>query len=264
MDPIAQFKENQAKSWASFTPFEMFTSGAAPRLTRFAGISAGTKTLDVGCGTGVAAITAARLGARVTGVDLTPELLTRARDSAKLAQVEVDWHQGDVEALPFADDSFDTVISQFGHMFAPRPEVAVKEMLRVLRPGGTIAFSTWPPELFTGRLFKTISAYLPPPPPGVAAPPEWGDPSVIRERLGTGVKDLSFDRDLIRFTALSPQHARAFMEHNLGMLIKLVQMLTPEPAKLSALRKDIDEAIGAYFENNYLRQDFLITRATKR
>ena len=86
------------------------------------------------------------------------------------------------------------MLSQYGHIFAPRPDVAVKEMLRVLKPGGTIAFSTWPPELLVGRRFAQVARYLPPPPIPVAPPPLWGDPTVIRERLGAAVKDIVFDR----------------------------------------------------------------------
>jgi SAM-dependent methyltransferase len=96
--------------------------------------------------------------------------------------------------LPFEDGAFDVVLSQFGHMFAPRPELAVSEMLRVLKVGGTIAFSTWPPDLLMGRIFSLRARYMPPPPPGVAPPVQWGDQGVIRERLGNGVRDLVFDK----------------------------------------------------------------------
>ena len=105
-------------------------------------VKAGQRVLDVACGTGVVAVTAARAGAIVTALDLTPELLVRARENSKIAEVNVDWHEGDVEKLPFENAAFDVVLSQYGHMFAPRPEIAVAEMLRVLKPGGTIAFST--------------------------------------------------------------------------------------------------------------------------
>src|SRR5437762_5497353 len=143
-DAIAKFKEAQKQGWAHFAPLESMTTPTAARLAKFAGVQSGQRVLDVACGTGVVAITAARIGANVTGLDLTPELLERARENSGVAEVDVDWHEGDVEALPFPDGAFDVVLSQFGHMFAPRPEVAIREMLRVLKPGGTIAFSTWP------------------------------------------------------------------------------------------------------------------------
>jgi SAM-dependent methyltransferase len=114
------------------------------------------------------------------------------------------------------DAAFDVVVSQFGHMFAPRPDVAIREMLRVLKRGGVIAFSTWPPELFTGKMFGLMGKYAPPPPAGVSPPGQWGDPNVIRERLGAAVKDIAFARDVMRFQMLSVQHYRVFMETNFG------------------------------------------------
>src|SRR5436190_3727081 len=215
-DPLARFKEAQREGWAHFAPLEALTTPAAAELVRRASPRAGQRVLDVACGTGVVAVTAARLGARVSGLDLTPELLERARENARIAGVDIEWHQGDVEQLPFADRTYDMVLSQFGHMFAPRPDVAIAEMLRVLKPGGTIAFSTWPPELFIGRMFKLVASYLPPPPPGVAPPPLWGEPTVIRERLGEKVKDIVFDRDTIWSVALSLPHHRHMMEKTAG------------------------------------------------
>lgn len=265
MDPISQFKANQKVIWAGFAALENFTAGGAPRLVRFANIERGSKVLDVACGTGVVALTAARRGAKVTGLDLTPELILRAKENSAIMNVEVEWQEGDAEALPFGDGRFDVVVSQFGHMFAPRPEIVVSEMLRVLRPGGTIAFATWPPELYTGALFTLIGKHSPSaPPPGVAAPPQWGDPNIVRERLGSKVGDLVFDRDLLRLPALSPQHCRAFMEQHVGPVSRLVQALNSEPTKLAAFRREFDELIGRYFEDNFMRQDYLLTRAIKR
>src|SRR5215470_8216643 len=181
-DPFFQFKQAQKQGWSHFAPLEALTIPQAARLVRHAKVKTGDRVLDVGCGTGVASITAARAGAKVTGLDLTPELLQRARENARISEVQVDFHEGDAESLPFVDSSFDLVLSQFGHMFAPRPELAVAEMLRVLKPGGTIAFSTWPPQLYVGRSMALMGKYLPPP-PGLLSPALWGDPTVVRERL---------------------------------------------------------------------------------
>ena len=263
-DPLARFKEAQREGWAHFAPLEALTTPPAAELVRRASPRAGQRVLDVACGTGVVAVTAARLGARVTGLDLTPELLERARENARIAGVEIEWHQGDVEQLPFADGTYDMVLSQFGHMFAPRPDVAIAEMLRVLQPGGTIAFSTWPPELCIGRLFALNGRYLPPPPPGVVPPHLWGDPNVVRERLGDAVKELRFDRATMRVSALSPQHNRTAMEKTAGPILKLVESLTAtDPARLETYRREFEATIADYFEDNVLRQDYLLTRATK-
>ncbi len=263
MDPIEKMKAAAREGWSTFVPFEMITAGVAPELVRFAAISSGMRVLDVGCGTGVVALTAARAGARATGADLTPALLERGRENATVAGLDVDFREADVEALPFADGEFDAVLSQFGHMFGPRPDVTVSEMLRVLKPGGTIAFSTWPPELFTGRMFALIGKYSPPPPAGVVPPATWGDPSVVRERLGSAVHGLTFDRACMRFPTISPAHMRQFLENNVGPISRVIETLAAEPATLAEFRAEIETLIGLYFHNNVVRQDFLMTRAVK-
>jgi SAM-dependent methyltransferase len=263
MDAFADFKAAQKAGWKYFAPLQAFTTLAAARLVRHARIVAGSHVLDVACGTGVVAITAARLGARATGLDLTPELLETARSNASTAAVKIDWHEGDVEHLPFEAGTFDAVLSQFGHIFAPRPDVAIGEMLRVLKPGGTIAFTTWPPELFMGRLFALIGRNMPPPPPGVAPPPQWGDPNTIRERLGTAVSDITFARDRIPAPALSAQHFREMTERTAGPVLKLVEALSADPGKLAAFRREVDALTSEYLEDNIVSQDYLMTRAVK-
>src|SRR5215217_7508383 len=138
-------------------------SGAAP----------GMELLDVACGAGNATVPAAREGARVTGLDFSPDLLAIARERAADAMVEVDWVEGDAQALPFDDASFDRVISTFGHMFAPDHERTAAEMQRVCRPGGTIAIACWTPECSIGRMLRTI-AELVRPPQGGQPPIRWG------------------------------------------------------------------------------------------
>jgi hypothetical protein len=133
-----------------------------------------------------------------------------------------------------------------------------------LKPGGTIAFSTWPPELIIGRLFALTSRYLPPPPPGVAPPPLWGDPSIVRERLGSAVKDLSFDRGLMLVPALSPAHFRANTEAGGGPMRRVVANLSAtDPDRLAAFRAEYDAITAEYLDDNLVRQSFLMTRATK-
>lgn len=265
MDPFAQFKQVQREGWSHFSPLETFTTPSAARLVGLADVREGQQVLDVACGTGVVAITAARRGARVTALDLTPELLAHAREHAAVAGVEVSWHEGDAEALPFDPDTFDVVVSQYGHMFAPRADVAIAEMLRVLRPGGTIAFSTWPPELFVGRTFAMVGRYMPPPPPGLSPPPLWGDPTVIRERLGDKVSGLRFDRATMLVPALSPAHHRTVFERTAGPVIKLVELLSKtDTAKLAAFRAEYEALVSEYLDQNVVRQDYLLTRATKR
>jgi SAM-dependent methyltransferase len=262
-DPFETFKAAQKVGWACFAPLAAHTTSPAARLLKHAKVRAGQSVLDVGCGTGVVAVTAARAGARVTGLDLTPALLERARENAQIAEVSLDWQEGDAENLPFDNGAFDVVLSQFGHMFAPRPEVATAEMLRVLKPGGTIAFATWPPELLTGRLFAITMRYAPPMPPGVAPSTLWGDPGVVSQRLGQSVQDVVFDRATMLVPALSLQHFRITLERTAGPLIKVVETLSADPEKLSAFRNELDTLIEEYYEENTVRQDYLLTRASK-
>ena len=265
-DPFANFKAAQREGWGSFIPVEIMTTPPAAKLVKFAQVCAGQHLLDVGCGTGIVAITAALRGAKVCGLDLTPALLERAKKNALIAGVDVEFIEGDAEALPYPDASFDVVLSQFGHIFAPRPALAVKEMLRVLKSGGRIAFSTWPPEHFTGRMFSLIARHMPPPQPGAdvpAPPPLWGDPNIVRERLGASVTDLKFARDTLIVPALSLAHFRAAQEATIGPLTKLVDSMKNDPDKLAQLRAEFDGLAADVFDENTIHMAFLMTRATK-
>ena len=265
MDPMAEFKTKQRETWTlgNFGDMAVFTTPVAGHLVRFARVKDGHAVLDVGTGTGVVAITARNMGAKVTGLDLTPALLAQAKENEAVAGYDdIAWHEGDAEALPFADESFDVVLSQFGHMFAPRPEVAVSEMLRVLKPGGTVAFATWPGEQLIGRQFSLNAKYVPPP-QGVASPVQWGDVATVRQRLGDNIKDLHMERGIMSIPALSPKHLRLFLETKTGPFVRTAQALQHDPAKLEAWRNEIDEVLGEYLHDNVVRHEYLLTRATK-
>ncbi|MGV8840100.1 MAG: class I SAM-dependent methyltransferase [Bauldia sp.] len=263
-DPFAQLKQRQREMWASFAPTAIFTTPVAAHLVEFAGIRAGEAVLDVGTGTGVVAISAARMGATVTGLDLTPPLLAAARENASIAGVgSVEWVEGDAEKLPFPDHRFDVVLSQFGHMFAPRPDVATAEMHRVLKPGGRIAFATWPPEHFVGRLFALIGRNSPPL-PGAAPPALWGNPAIVTERLGDRFEAPFFARGVMQIPALSIQHLRAFVEHSVGPMQKLVEALAGQPERLGVMRAEFDALAAQYYARNAVHQDYLLTFARRR
>ncbi|MEO8343574.1 MAG: methyltransferase domain-containing protein [Gallionella sp.] len=264
-DPIAEFKSKQRETWAmgNFGDLAVFTTPVAGHLVRFANVTDGQTVLDVGTGTGVVAITARRIGAKATGLDLTPELLAQARESAAVADHDdIIWKEGDAEALPFTNTSFDVVLSQFGHMFAPRPEVAMAEMLRVLKPCGVIAFATWPGEQLIGRLFSLNAKYVPPP-QGVASPVQWGEVAIVRQRLGDSVKHQHFERGIMGIPALSPQSVRLLQEAKAGPFIRTVQALQQDPARLASWRKEVDELVSEYLRDNVVRHEYLLTRAIK-
>ena len=158
----------------------------------------GKKVLDVACGTGNLAIPAAKKGADVTGIDIAPNLIDEAIERAKAEGVAAKFEVGDAEALPYEDNTFDIVMSMFGAMFAPRPDVTAAELIRVTKPGGLIAMANWTPGAFTGQMFKTGAKHVPPP-PGMPSPVLWGTEDAVRERLGDGVKDLKMTPTKIMF-----------------------------------------------------------------
>lgn len=260
-DAFAALKERQREMWKSFAPTAMFTTPVAAHLVRFAGVASGESVLDVGTGTGVVAITAANAGARVSALDLTPALLREAEYNAKLAGVDVAWMEGDAENLPYRDASFDVVLSQFGHMFAPRPNVVVAEIRRVLKPNGRVAFATWPPEELIGQVFQFVGRNSPPPPPGAEPPPKWGIQSVIADRLGGKFGEPAFERGVMIWPALSLAHYRAFMETSVGPIQKLVESLADDPQRLAAIRVEFETLAAPYYSDNVVNHTYLLTKA---
>lgn len=262
-DIFGEFKSRQREMWSSFAPTATLTTPVAAHVVQFADVGPEEKVLDVACGTGVVAITAALRGAIVCGLDLTPELLEHARENEKTAGCNaIEWTEGDAERLPYADESFDVVLSQFGHMFAPRPDVTLSEMRRVLKPGGRIAFATWPPEHFVGRFFAFVARHSPPAPQGAAPPPLWGVVSVVTERLSNGFDTPFFERGVMRVPALSLPHLWNYMAASIGPLQKIVERLGDQPEQLKAVREEMLTLAWPYFSRNIMHQDYLLTRAT--
>jgi SAM-dependent methyltransferase len=177
--------------------------GSAQFITRL-GLESDERVLDIATGTGNLAIPAARTGARVTGVDIAPNLVTQAKARAIAEGLSIRFDIGDAEALPYADGEFDVAVSMFGAMFAAHPDRAASEMLRVVRPGGRIALANWTPGSFIGEMFRTTAAYAPAP-AGLAAPLLWGTEQMLRERLGIGAASITVTRRILNFEyALDP------------------------------------------------------------
>jgi SAM-dependent methyltransferase len=203
-----------------------------------AAIRPGEEVLDVACGTGNAAIRAALAGGRVVGIDLTPELLERARRVAAAWGAEAEWIEGDAERLPFGDDEFDVALSTFGVMFAPDQERAAAELVRVLRPGGRFVLCNWTPEGAVGDFFRTLGAYLPPPPDGALPPVAWGDEDHIRrlfDPLGARVR---FAREEIVFRFDSANTAVGLYERVFGPVVT-ARALAQADGRLPELRRDM-------------------------
>jgi 2-polyprenyl-6-hydroxyphenyl methylase/3-demethylubiquinone-9 3-methyltransferase len=210
-----------------------------PELVRACGVRAGQRVLDVGAGSGNAAIPAAALGARVVASDLTPELLAAGRRLAAERGVHLEWAEADAEALPFADDTFDVVMSSVGAMFAPRHQVVADELVRVARPGGTIGMINWTPDGFIGHLFRTMAPYAPPTPPGASPPPLWGDEQHVRELFGDRVTGLDLHRRSIEMTvAGDPGVFREYWKRHYGPTIAVYRFNAADPDRVAALDRD--------------------------
>ena len=183
--PIEQVKQNLKAMWMAgdFGMIAKNMSAGAEAFVERLAIPAGSHVLDVACGTGNTAIPLARNGCMVTGVDIAANLLEQARQRAAAERLSVQFDEGDAEQLPYADASFDAVVTMFGAMFAPRPEMVAREFARVLKPGGLLAMANWNPASFSGAMFRMSAKHVPPP-PGMPAPVLWGDDNVVRERLG--------------------------------------------------------------------------------
>jgi SAM-dependent methyltransferase len=190
-----------------------------------AGIEPGMEVLDVACGTGNATIPAARAGARVTGVDFSPDLLAVARERAADALVEVDWVEADVQSMPFRDEAFDRVISTFGHMFAPDHERTAAEMKRVCR--GTITICCWTPDGTIGRMSRLVAELIPAP-PGGSPPILWGTEAHVRELLGDG----DFERGEVEWRDASVESYVSFMLESFGPLVGAQEVLGERSGEL--------------------------------
>jgi SAM-dependent methyltransferase len=236
-----------------------------PELVRACGVRAGQRVLDVGAGSGNAAIPAAALGARVVASDLTPELFAAGHRIAAERGVQLEWAEADAEALPFADDTFDVVMSSVGAMFAPRHQVVADELVRVTRPGGTIGMINWTPDGFIGHLFRTMAPYAPPAPPGASPPPLWGDEQHVRELFGDRVTGLDLRRRSIEMTvAGDPAVFREYWKRHYGPTIAVYRFNADDPDRVAALDRDFlrfltDWNHGADGQSAYEAEYLLVT-----
>lgn len=245
---VAGFKDGQRRMWSAgdYPELAKTIQGVADVTVQRAGVKAGERVLDVATGSGNAAMAAAGAGAEVTGLDLTPRLLEVARRRSQQAGVQIEWLEGDAEELPFPDGSFDRVTSCFGAMFAPRHEVAAHELVRVTRPGGTVAVTAWTPEGLNGKMFKTVGSYMPPPPPGFVPPVMWGTEAHVRSLLGGSGAELSFEKLSVMFEYESPEGWVEYNSKILGPTILARAALEPE-GRWDELEAEL---IGLYQEAN--------------
>jgi SAM-dependent methyltransferase len=232
---------------------------AIARLVSACGVDPGNRVLDVGCGTGNAALTARRAGADVTGVDVTRPMLDLARESSELAGYDdVNWIAGDAEALPFPDEAFDVVLSSFGHVFSPAAVEAGREMVRVARSGGRVAFTSWSPDGLVGALTEVLDDYVTHEDHDPWAHLRWGDPSFVRDRLGDDC-GLTFERRIARFRYVSPEHFWRDFAVEAGPLSPALRALDDQATR-HALREDALETLDEWFADNAVRVEYLLVR----
>lgn len=204
---LAAIKAKQQATWASgdFAVIGVTLQIVGESLAEAVDVRAGEHVLDVAAGNGNATLAAARRFAHVTSTDYVPALLGKSATRAKAEGLAVTYRVADAEDLPFADASFDVVLSTFGAMFAPRHARTAEEMLRVVRPGGRIGLASWTPEGFIGQLFKVIGAHVPPP-AGLKSPALWGTEPHMAELFGTQAAEIQCERKHFNFRYASAMH----------------------------------------------------------
>ena len=234
---FAAIKQKQQATWASgdFAVVGTTLQIVGESLAEAVDIRAGERVLDVAAGNGNATLAAARRFADVMSTDYVPSLLDKGRERARAEGLAVQFQTADVENLPFADASFDVVLSTYGCMFAPDHARTASEMMRVLRPGGRIGLANWTPGGFIGRLFKVIGAHLPPP-AGLQSPALWGTKAHL-STLFPRASDIACKALMFNFRYRSAQHFVQVFRDYYGPTHKAFAAL--DATRAAALETDI-------------------------
>jgi SAM-dependent methyltransferase len=242
---LTAVKSRQHATWSSgdYAVIGTTLSITGELLCEAVDLRPGQRVLDVAAGNGNATLAAARRWADVTSTDYVPALLERGRARAAAERLPVTFQEADAEQLPFADRSFDVVLSVFGVMFTPNQEQAAQELLRVCRPGGTIGLANWTPEGFIGQVFRTIGKYIPPP-AGVQSPARWGTEQRLRELFGAGISDLTIKKRLFVFRYRSAQHWLEVFRTYYGPMLKAFAALDAE--NQAGLERDLTELLQRF------------------
>jgi 2-polyprenyl-6-hydroxyphenyl methylase/3-demethylubiquinone-9 3-methyltransferase len=231
---IDALKEAHRRTWASgdYPMIAELVTDVGERVVERAGVKADDYVLDVAAGSGNAAIPAAAKGGLVIASDLTPELFVAGRRRAVEAGVSIEWIAADAEALPFEDDRFDHVLSSVGIQFAPRHEVVASELVRVCRPGGTIALGNWAADSYIGQFWSTMGPYMPTPPAYASSPALWGKPEHIESLFAEHPVELTIERHSLDFYGESPAQFIDMFADNYGPLLQARKTLEERWAPL--------------------------------
>jgi ubiquinone/menaquinone biosynthesis C-methylase UbiE len=242
---LAAIKQRQQATWASGDYHMIGTQIliVSELLIEALDVHSTERVLDVATGSGNAALAAARRGCTVVGVDYVPALLDRARRRADAEGLEAEFVEGDAEALPFEDGSFDVVSSVFGSMFAPNQEQTASELARVCRSGGRIGLVAHTPEGFIGQLFKTNAKHVLPP-AGLRSPIQWGTEERLRELFGDAIAELRVEKRHYAFRDRSPEHFIEYWRRYYGPTLKAFQAVGD--AGRAAFEADLLELIARF------------------
>jgi SAM-dependent methyltransferase len=242
---LAALKSRQHGAWSSgdYAVIGTTLQIVGEQLCEALDLRAGQKVLDVAAGNGNVSLAAARRWCRVTATDYVPALLERARERALAERLEIEFREADAEALPFADESFDVVVSTFGVMFTPDQERAAAELVRVCRSGGKIGLANWTPEGFIGQVFKTMGKHLPPP-AGAKSPALWGTGERLADLFGENVSSIVSAPRHFTFRYRSPAHFLEVFKTYYGPTLKAFAALAPRAQ--ADLERDFMDLIGRF------------------
>jgi ubiquinone/menaquinone biosynthesis C-methylase UbiE len=242
---LAAVKQRQHGAWSSgdYAVVGTTLQIVGEQLCEAIDLRAGSKVLDVAAGNGNATLAAARRWCDVTSTDYVPALLKRGQERAAADHLTVEFREADAEALPFADASYDVVLSTFGVMFTPDQEKAASELARVCKSGGKIGLANWTPQGFIGQLFKTIGKHLPPP-AGVKSPALWGTPARLEEMFKSQASDISAEPRMFVFRYRSPEHWLDVFKTFYGPTLKAFAAL--DESGQAALRRDLLALLGEF------------------
>ena len=242
---LAAVKQRQHSAWSSgdYAIVGTTLQIVGEQLCEALDLRAGSKVLDVAAGNGNATLAAARRWCDVTSTDYVPALLKRGRERAAAEHLMVEFREADAEALPFADASYDVVLSTFGVMFTPDQDKAASELARVCKSGGKIGLDNWTPQGFIGQLFKTIGKHLAPP-AGVKSPALWGTPARLEEMFGSQASEIAAEPRMFAFRYRSPEHWLDVFKSYYGPMLKAFVAL--EETGQAALRRDLMALLGEF------------------
>ncbi|KYG97766.1 class I SAM-dependent methyltransferase [Bradyrhizobium sp. DOA1] len=242
---LTAVKQRQHGAWSSgdYAVVGTTLQIVGEQLCEAVDIRAGSKVLDVAAGNGNATLAAARRWCDVTSTDYVPALLARGRERAAAEHLTVEFREADAEALPFADASYDVVLSTFGVMFTPDQDKAASELARVCRSGGKIGLANWTPQGFIGQLFKTIGKHLPPP-AGVKSPALWGTKARLDEMFGNKASEIAAEQRMFVFRYRSPDHWLDVFKTFYGPTLKAFAAL--DETGQAALKRDLLALLGEF------------------